>query len=278
MNNFANPDPYSSIERNHYNYGGQSSQPSLRNGHFAFIPQNAFGNNYYTFIPHTVIGTVHFNFTSPFGIGVPQPVFGNVHFTFTSPFGVGVPQTVFENGQFAAGPLGTFSQSVWPRSAYLGTCLSRRRRPDDSSASWIQGKGEMMTRFFTRGLLAVAAIVSVLAFVAAPISAFGVGWRLPLKVLVTVCLIAPAGFLMGIPFPTGLTRLEARYPQAVRWAWALNAAASVLGSATAIFLAIYIGLRATVLVGAALYLCALLVLRMQKQTAPIASSAVAEVA
>jgi hypothetical protein len=127
-------------------------------------------------------------------------------------------------------------------------------------------------------LLAVAATVSILAFVAAPISEFGVGWPLPLKMFVTVCLIAPAGFLMGIPFPTGLTRLEARYPQAVRWAWALNAAASVLGSATAIFLAIYIGLRATVLVGAGLYLCALLVLWLQRQSAPIATVAAAEVA
>jgi hypothetical protein len=114
-------------------------------------------------------------------------------------------------------------------------------------------------------LLAVAATVSTLAFLAAPISEFGVGWPLPLKMAVTACLIAPAGFLMGMPFPSGLTRLEVRYPQAVRWAWALNAAASVLGSASAIFLAIYIGLRATVLVGAGLYLGALAVLWLQKR-------------
>jgi hypothetical protein len=37
----------------------------------------------------------------------------------------------------------------------------------------------------------------------------------------------------------------------------LNAASSVLGSAAAIFLAIHIGLRSTVLVGAGLYLGAL---------------------
>jgi hypothetical protein len=115
-------------------------------------------------------------------------------------------------------------------------------------------------------LLAVAAAVSALAFLAAPISEFGVGWPLPLKMAVTACLIAPAGFLMGMPFPSGLTRLEIRYPQAVRWAWALNAAASVLGSASAIFLAIYIGLRATVLVGAGLYLGALAVLWLQEKT------------
>jgi hypothetical protein len=52
----------------------------------------------------------------------------------------------------------------------------------------------------------------------------------------------------------------------VRWAWSLNAAASVLGSAGAIFLAIYIGLRATLLVGGALYLCALLVIASTKRS------------
>ncbi len=113
-------------------------------------------------------------------------------------------------------------------------------------------------------LLGVALVVSVLAFIAAPVSEFGVGWPLPWKIAVTVALIAPAGFLMGMPFPTGLTLLEMRFPQAVRWAWALNAAASVLGSAGAIFLAIYIGLRATLLVGGCLYVVALLVVWLQR--------------
>ena len=135
-----------------------------------------------------------------------------------------------------------FSMLVW---SGLGSFYSRRLI------------GEARRGRLIATLIAVAATVAVLAFVAAPISEFGVGWPLPAKILVTVCLIAPAAFLMGIPFPTGLTWLETRFPQAVRWAWALNAASSVLGSAAAIFLAIHIGLRSTVLVGAGLYLCAL---------------------
>jgi hypothetical protein len=69
--------------------------------------------------------------------------------------------------------------------------------------------------------------------------------------------------------------LQNSYPQAVRWAWALNAAASVLGSAAAICLAIYIGLRATVLTGALLYLCALSVvlLRTRPAAAPVLAEA-----
>jgi hypothetical protein len=108
-------------------------------------------------------------------------------------------------------------------------------------------------------LIGVAIAVVALAFAAAPISEFGVGWPLPLKIATTAGLIAPVGFLMGMPFPTGMSRLESRYPSALQWAWALNAAASVLGSAGAIFLAIYLGLRVTLLIGGTMYLGALAV-------------------
>jgi hypothetical protein len=70
-------------------------------------------------------------------------------------------------------------------------------------------------------------------------------------------LIFPAGFLMGMPFPTGLTRLEHWHSVSVRWAWSLNAAASVLGSVAALVFAIYFGLVQTLLIGGALYLIAL---------------------
>jgi hypothetical protein len=47
----------------------------------------------------------------------------------------------------------------------------------------------------------------------------------------------------------------------------LNAAASVLGSAGAIFLAIYLGLRVTLLIGGAMYLGALAVVWFQQEHA-----------
>ncbi len=73
---------------------------------------------------------------------------------------------------------------------------------------------------------------------------------------------------MGMPFPTGLGRLERRHAPSVRWAWSLNAAASVLGSGGAIFLAIYLGLRMTLLMGGALYLCAMLVILATREEGP----------
>jgi hypothetical protein len=113
-------------------------------------------------------------------------------------------------------------------------------------------------------LILVAALVILLALIVSPVTGALVGWPLAAKAPITVLLIAPAAFAMGIPFPSGLARLEAWHPPSVRWAWSLNAAASVLGSAGAIMLAIYLGLFATLLVGAALYGAALVSLRLSR--------------
>jgi len=107
----------------------------------------------------------------------------------------------------------------------------------------------------------VAGLVVVLAGAASYVTGALVGLPLPVKMLITVLMIAPAGFMMGMPFPQGLARLELFHKPSVRWAWSLNAASSVLGSAGAIFLAIYIGLRETLLVGGLLYAGASLVVK-----------------
>jgi hypothetical protein len=84
-----------------------------------------------------------------------------------------------------------------------------------------------------------------------------VGLPLELKFAITAALISPAGFFMGMPFPTALKRLEEWHKPSVRWAWSLNAAASVLGSVGSLVCAIYLGLVQTLLAGGLLYLAAL---------------------
>ncbi len=108
------------------------------------------------------------------------------------------------------------------------------------------------------GALATASLlIALLAVLIPPLISGGAGWPLWVKVIVSVLLITPAGFVMGMIFPAGMTRLGKRHRPSVRWAWSLNAAASVLGSATAMFLAIHLGLRETLLIGGVMYLCAL---------------------
>jgi hypothetical protein len=139
--------------------------------------------------------------------------------------------------------------------------------------------GSFFSRRFVQGsdarlmkiLGVVAVLVAVLAFLAPVVTDAAIPWPLPLKILITAALIIPPAFAMGMPFPTGLARLESRHSASVRWAWALNAASSVLGSASAIFLAIYLGLRETLLIGGVLYVLAAVVIRLTRnqEQAPV---------
>ena len=138
------------------------------------------------------------------------------------------------------------------------------------------GLGSFFSRRFIAGedrrmkivLGGIAVLVAILALSIGAVLTGGVGLPLPVKVLATIGMIAPAGFLMGMPFPTGLARLEVRNSPAVRWAWSLNAASSVLGSVGALVCAIYVGLMQTLLVGGVLYLGALAVLAMDRVGTP----------
>jgi hypothetical protein len=108
-----------------------------------------------------------------------------------------------------------------------------------------------------RVLAVIVGAIFILAIVVTPISESGVALPFPLKVLISVALIAPVGFAMGMPFPTGLKLIERSMPASVRWAWAINAASSVMGSAAAMFFAIYLGLQLTLMIGGVLYGAAL---------------------
>jgi hypothetical protein len=110
-----------------------------------------------------------------------------------------------------------------------------------------------------KALGCVALLASLLALAVSSILTPLVGLALPLKVAITVLLIAPLGFVMGMPFPTALQRLEEWHAPSVRWAWSLNAASSVLGSVGALVCSIYLGLIQTLIIGGVLYLAALAV-------------------
>ena len=114
-------------------------------------------------------------------------------------------------------------------------------------------------------LLILATLVIYVFFLPSRLTAlvgFGFGYRL----LVSGILLAPLGFIMGMPFPTGLRALvtaigsDASEGNAIEWAWAMNAAASVLGSVLAMVIAIRFGLTVTLTCGAAAYLLALVLL------------------
>lgn len=117
-------------------------------------------------------------------------------------------------------------------------------------------------------VLVVVTLVADVVFLPGRLAAL-VGMAFGYRLLVSGVLLIPLGFVMGMPFPTGLRALAVlhvpEFPaeqgdsdNAVEWAWAMNAAASVLGSVLAMVIAIQFGLTLTLACGAAAYLLALL--------------------
>jgi hypothetical protein len=99
------------------------------------------------------------------------------------------------------------------------------------------------------GLIAGLILLNVL--VLPRLLSIAIGLPFIIKLVLSGVVLAPLGFLMGMPFPTGL-----RLVKTVEWAWALNAAASVLGSVMAMIIAIHYGLTVTLVCAAVAYLLA----------------------
>jgi hypothetical protein len=86
-----------------------------------------------------------------------------------------------------------------------------------------------------------------------PILSSLLGLPFILKIAISVLCIAPAGFFMGIPFPTGLSALTRTKEGLLPWAWGMNGALSVTGSVFARLLSVSYGFVPVLVCGILLY-------------------------
>ena len=102
----------------------------------------------------------------------------------------------------------------------------------------------------------IGAIAVLYLFALPPL--FGALMALPdvARIALSLALLAPLAFFMGMPFPLGLSHVAARDADLVPWAWGINGCASVLSAILATILAIHIGFTAVVAIAVALYLAA----------------------
>ncbi len=136
-----------------------------------------------------------------------------------------------------------------------GSLISRRWLPEPTRV-WLP-------------LLLLAAAIGVYVLALPALLTALIGLPFALKLVVSALILIPLGAAMGMPFPTGLRALASspvpEFPSnggnAVEWAWAMNAASSVLGSVLAMVIAIHWGLNSTLAGGAAAYLAAALLSR-----------------
>lgn len=90
-------------------------------------------------------------------------------------------------------------------------------------------------------------------------------YSLPAKIALSLCIVLPPGFLMGIPFPLGLSHLGKQSPALIPWAWAMNGCCSVLAPVLAIMIALSAGFSMVIFAGAMFYLCAFLAFTLMKR-------------
>ena len=81
------------------------------------------------------------------------------------------------------------------------------------------------------------------------------------KILVSLGLIAPLAFFMGMPFPLGLSQVWLGARALVPWAWGVNGCASVLSAILATLIAMNLGFSTVVLAASLLYASAAAVFR-----------------
>lgn len=129
---------------------------------------------------------------------------------------------------------------------------------------------------YFRGVFRIPLHVGIsLAVVAILVAALGypaivhaiLGWPLWQRGLMTVLLVAPLGFFMGMPFPEGIRRVAQHGKDAVPWMWGVNGGATVLGSVLAIILAMAANFTTVFVIAACGYVIALVFYQTRLLTA-----------
>ncbi|MDD1621241.1 MAG: SAM-dependent methyltransferase [Methylococcaceae bacterium] len=99
--------------------------------------------------------------------------------------------------------------------------------------------------------IALLCVLYLLSFES--ICGFVLGSGNVVRYALSVLLVAPLGFCMGMPFPMALARLGQTAPALIPWAWGINGCASVISAILATLIAMQLGFNVLILLAVALY-------------------------
>ncbi len=107
----------------------------------------------------------------------------------------------------------------------------------------------------------IAAITVVYVFLLPIVFQQFMGLADATKIAVSILLIAPLAFCMGMPFPLGLERLADRAPDFIPWAWGINGFASVVSAVLATLVAIEFGFSVVLVIALLFYVGAAILIQ-----------------
>jgi len=104
--------------------------------------------------------------------------------------------------------------------------------------------------------LAIALVAPLVLFLSHSLLGFVATWNTAGRFLFTLSLLAPLAFLMGWPFPAGMSLLSVSSPALLAWAWGINGFASVAAAPLTVLLAMSLGFRLVLALAVLAYLLA----------------------
>jgi len=112
---------------------------------------------------------------------------------------------------------------------------------------------QAVVRWATVAALAVAVITVALYLLLPMMIQHWLHLDIRLRSALAMTVLLPTGFVVGIPFPSGIRMVGAASRDLVPWMWGINGLTSVIGSGAAMVLAKLIGFSSVMLLGAACY-------------------------
>ena len=113
-------------------------------------------------------------------------------------------------------------------------------------------------------LLLIVLLLILYLFLLPKIMSYFLGIEVFYKIIITVILLAPLGFFMGMPFPLGIKLLENDSPEIIPWVWGINGATSVLATILSTAVAIVFGFSSALILGGSFYAISILLIRFYK--------------
>jgi len=123
-------------------------------------------------------------------------------------------------------------------------------------------------------LMALVLLVFIIPLGLPSFFSLTLGQPLSIRIILAILILAPVGFLMGIPFPAGIQWLRGfttneqaadKHPL-IPWAWATNGATSVVASVLAALLALTFGFNWVLRLGALCYAGALFTVMIRSRS------------
>ena len=135
------------------------------------------------------------------------------------------------------------------------------------------GIGSLLSKKIIRGsykrlgaaILVLSCLIVLLSVSLPTIFFLSLGTPFFVRVLLTLAILFPPGFLMGLPFPSGISFAGRMNAGVIPWLWAMNSFASVISSSLCVLIAIEFGFMIVALISSLGYLTAYLGLGLSQR-------------